>query len=108
LKAWPKAPKNYGIISIPSNVETARLNRKARKMRAYLLPIFLALLGCDGGMPPELLTCETPILGDCDAGYFCVNWECRPVCTTDDDCQTCCLAASEGAPKTCAPADYCD
>jgi len=82
------------------------------------MALMLALLagscsaGCDAGeLDLESLqhgiTCH---VRRCASGFVCIEGECRQICNSDADCDTCCLTAGsleEGIPNSCAPEEYC-
>lgn len=79
-------------------------------MRALFLAVVLA--GCDAGDLnlqdfQEAIGCHVK---RCATGLACIEGECRQICRSDADCETCCLTAGkpdEGIPNTCAPKEYC-
>ena len=74
----------------------------------WLLGFILA--GCQLEID-DVIPCGLEFVGSCPQGQTCVENECRKECSTDADCDTCCLTAgdaSEHVPDTCAPAKYCD
>jgi hypothetical protein len=61
--------------------------------------------GCDVEID-DVIPCDVGLIGSCPQGEACIEGTCRKRCVRDSDCDTCCLTA-DGAPDTCAPAEYC-
>lgn len=78
-------------------------------MRRVILALVFAA-GCDATID-DVIPCGLELVGSCPAGQACIENECRAECSSDADCETCCLSAGGHDPEiplTCAPATYCD